>query len=282
MTSRRRRTLAGETVFEGKGIHSGEPSAVRISPNERGRGIEFSFGKKRYGVSLAKPDGSGRNTALAFPGGERVSTAEHILSAIAGVGLDDALITPLGGEFPIMDGSPLPFARAMTSIGFEETGENYEPPALASPLFAEHGPSFLAALPSDTLSVTYVIDYPESPVGTEMKNIGVTPETYMEELAPARTFCLESEIRELLGAGFGLGGDTGNVLVIGDREPEYRVRSECAAHKAADLLGDLLLAGFVPTARYICLRGGHSLHLKLVDRIKNGILTSIQYQRSEE
>jgi UDP-3-O-[3-hydroxymyristoyl] N-acetylglucosamine deacetylase len=272
VTSRPRRTLAGETVLEGKGIHSGEPSAVRISPNGGG-GIEFSFGERRYGLSQAKPDGSRRNTALVFPGGERVSTAEHLLSAIAGVGLDDALITPLGGELPIMDGSPLPFARAMASLGFEETGKDYEPPALASPLFVENGPSFLAALPSEALSVAYVIDYPGSPVGTELKDIDVTPETYMKELAPARTFCIESEISELLEAGLGQGGDAGNVLVIGARaRPEYRVRAECAAHKAADLLGDLLLAGFVPTARYVCLRGGHSLHLKLVDRIKNGIL----------
>jgi UDP-3-O-[3-hydroxymyristoyl] N-acetylglucosamine deacetylase len=272
VTPRPRRTLAGETVFEGKGIHSGEPSAVRISPNGRGRGIEFSFGARRYGVAQAKPDGSRRKTSLVFPGGECLSTAEHLLSAIAGVGLDDALITPSGGELPIMDGSPLPFARAMMSLGFDETGGNYEPPALASPLFAENGRSFLAAIPSLVMSVTYVIDYPVSPLGTELKDIDVTPETYMEELAPARTFCLESEISELQRSGFGLGGSAGNVLVIGDSKPEYRVRAECAAHKAADLLGDLLLAGFVPVARYICLRGGHSLHLKLVDRIKKGLL----------
>ena len=273
MTPRPRRTLAGEAVFEGKGIHSGEPSAVRISPNDPGKGIEFSFGEKRYGISQAKSDGSRRNTALVIPGDEPVFTAEHLLSAIVGVGLDDAVITPFGGEFPIMDGSPLPFARAMTSLGFEETGKNYEPPALASPLFVENGLSSLVALPSDTLSATYVIDYPGSPVGTELKDIDVTPETYMEELAPARTFCLESEIEKLIGAGLGLGGDIGNVMVIGARsKPEYRVRAECAAHKTADLLGDLLLAGFVPTARYICLRGGHCLHLKLVDRIKKGLL----------
>jgi UDP-3-O-[3-hydroxymyristoyl] N-acetylglucosamine deacetylase len=204
-----------------------------------------------------------------------VSTVEHLLSAVAGVGLDDALITPSGGEFPIMDGSPLSFARAMMSLGFEETAEDYEPPALASPLFVENGRSSLTALPSRRMSVTYVIDYPGSPVGVELKDIDVTPETYMEELAPARTFCLESEIGGLLRAGLGLGGDAGNVLVIGDGKPEYRVRAECAAHKTADLLGDLLLAGFVPTARYICLRGGHSLHLKLVDRIKRGLLVSI-------
>jgi UDP-3-O-[3-hydroxymyristoyl] N-acetylglucosamine deacetylase len=210
---------------------------------------------------------------LVFPSGERVSTVEHLLSAIAGVGLDDALIIPACEEFPIMDGSPLPFARAMMSIGFEKTGENHEPPALASPLFVENERSFLAAMPADMLSAAYVIDYPGSPVGTELKDIDVTPETYMEELAPARTFCLESEISELLRTGLGMGGDAGNVLVIGARsKPEYRVCAECAAHKAADLLGDLLLAGFVPTARYICLRGGHGLHLKLVDRIKKGLL----------
>jgi UDP-3-O-[3-hydroxymyristoyl] N-acetylglucosamine deacetylase len=236
---------------------------------DEGSGINFAFATGCYPVSDAIIDGSMRCTSLMFPGGERVGTVEHLMSAVAGVGLDDVLITPDGEELPIMDGSPLPFARAMTSEGFRESGEPYATPALAAPLCVDFGASSVAAVPSDELRLTYVIDYPGSAIGTEMKDAVLSGETFISELAPARTFCLRREVDALLASGRGLGGGAGNVLVVEDGEPpSYRVDRECAAHKAADLLGDLMTAGFVARAHYICVRGGHALHAKLVDRIR--------------
>ena len=119
-----------------------------------------------------------------------------------------------------------------------------------------------------------MIDYPGSAIGTEMKDVVVSEGTFMSELAPARTFCLRREIDSLLASGCGLGGGADNVLVVEDGEsPAYRVDRECAAHKAADLLGDLMTAGFVARAHYICVRGGHALHAKLVGMIKRIFLT---------
>ena len=148
MTPRGRRTLRGELTFDGVGVHSGKRSSVKVSPLEEGRGINFAFGKERYLVSNAAADGSMRSTALTFPGGERVRTVEHLMAAIAGVGLDDVVITPDGDELPIMDGSPLLFAKAMMSEGFRESGEPYALPALAAPLCVDLGASSVAALPS--------------------------------------------------------------------------------------------------------------------------------------
>jgi len=267
---RNRTTLCDEIVFEGKGIHSGRASSLRLSPYEEGQGIVFAFGANRYGIAEARADGSKRNTSLIFPEGERVATVEHLLSAIAGLGLDDALITVCGEEVPIMDGSPLPFAEAIIARGTRNFESEYIARYLDAPLCVDWRESSITALPSDEMRVTYVIDYPDSPIGTEMKSITVTPENYFSEIAPARTFCLAREVKELWEAGLGLGGGEDNVLVIGDGNPSgrYRVSRECAAHKAADLLGDLTLAGFVPQAHYVCVRGGHSLHIKLADRIK--------------
>ena len=271
---RNRTTLREEIFFEGRGIHSGCASTVKISPGGEGQGIVFSFGAKRYGITEANADGSRRSTSLIFPGGERVKTVEHVLSAIAGVGLDDVLITPEGEEMPIMDGSPLPFAEAINSSGLREFDSEYAVRSIDAPICVDLGESSIAAFPSDELRITYVIDYPGSPIGTEMKSIAVTPESYISEIAPARTFCLAGEAMKLRDEGFGLGGGENNVLIIGDDGPRggYRVNRECAAHKAADLLGDIALVGFVPGAHYICVRGGHALHAKLAGRIKRNVL----------
>ena len=271
---RRRTTLREEIIFEGKGIHTGRASSVKISPHIEGQGITFAFGTKRYCIAEAYADGSMRSTALLFPGGERVRTVEHILSAIAGLGLDDVLITPRGEEMPIMDGSPLAFAEKINSRGLREFDSEYATCRLDAPVCVDLIKSQIFALPSDELRITYVIDYPDSPIGTEMIDAAVTGESFMSRIAPARTFCLAREAEAIRASGFGLGGAADNVLIIGDGDPrgEYRVECECAAHKAADLLGDMALLGFVPCAHYICVRGGHALHIKLADRLKRSVL----------
>ena len=271
---RGRTTLLGEIVFEGKGIHTGRASSVKISPSIEGEGITFAFGARRYGIAEAQADGSMRSTSLIFPGGERVRTVEHILSAIVGFGLDDVLITPSGEEMPILDGSPLAFAEAINSRGLREFDSEYVTSSLDAPVCVDLKKSQIAALPSDELRITYVIDYPDSPIGTEMIDVTVTRESFMSQIAPARTFCLAREAEAIRASGFGLGGDEDNALIIGDDDPRggYRVNRECAAHKAADLLGDMALPGFVTRAHYICVRGGHALHIKLADRIKRSVL----------
>ena len=273
--SRSRTTLPGEIIFEGTGIHSGRASSVKISPHNEGQGITFAFGTRQYCITEAQADGSMRSTSLLFPGGERVGTVEHLLSAIAGLGLDDVLITVCGDEIPIMDGSPLPFAEAINTRGLREFDSEYVVCSLSVPVCVNLKKSQIIALPSDELKITYVIDYPDSPIGTEMMDIVVTPENFMSQIAPARTFCLAKEAEAIRASGFGLGGGEDNVLIIRDKDPaggRYRVNRECAAHKAADLLGDIMLAGFTAFAHYICVRGGHALHIKLADRIKRIIL----------
>ena len=274
---RNRTTLLGEIIFEGKGIHSGRASSVKISPHGKKQGITFAFGAKRYFITEAHACGSMRSTSLLFPGGERVRTVEHLLSAVVGVGLDDILITPDGDELPIMDGSPLSFAERIISRGLRDFDSEYVTCSLDVPICVDSEKSSIFALPSNEIRITYVIDYPDSQIGTEMIDIAVTRDNFMSQIAPARTFCLAQEVEKLQASGFGLGGNEDNVLIIGDDGPQggYRVSRECAAHKAADLLGDMALVGCVPLAHYICVRGGHALHMKLADRIKRNVLKNV-------
>ena len=136
----------------------------------------------------------------------------------------------------------------------------------------------IAAIPWEGLRVTYVIDYPGTSIGTEMKDVIINSETFMAEVAPARTFCLLSEVEHLRKSGLGLGGDAERVLVMGDGGSvgsEYRIERECVSHKITDLLVDLALAGCVADAHYVCVRGGHWLHAKLANRLKRCVLADL-------
>ena len=119
---RKRRTIKKEIFFEGFGVHSGLRSSVKIIPGPEKSGLCFSFWDRVYRIGEAQTDGSGRSSALLFPGGERIRTVEHLLAAIVGVGIDDAIISAEGEELPILDGSALTYASGLLSAGFEEYG----------------------------------------------------------------------------------------------------------------------------------------------------------------
>ena len=268
---RRRRTISAPAVFRGVGIHSGESSSVTISPSDS-RGITFKFGDVIYSIRDAVISDTSRCTSLRFPGGESLRTVEHLLSAVAGMDIDDVRIETAGEELPILDGSALPFAEKIAALGVIESEEFISPRSIYVPISFESGRSVIAALPSEKLKVTYVIDYPGTVIGTQALEIAVTPHSFLRELAPARTFATIAEVEGLKAAGLALGGSLDNTLVIGGdgilNPGGSRLERECAAHKITDLLGDMALVGFPITAHYVCYCGGHKLHAGLAARIR--------------
>ena len=243
---------------------------MTISPSDCG--IAFKFGDARYSVRDAAVSDTGRCTSLIFPGGERLRTVEHLLAAVVGMDIDDVLIEAEGEELPILDGSALPFARRIAELGTEESEEPRSQRSVYAPTAAESGRAVIAALPSEKLKVTYVIDYPGTAIGTQAMEIAVTPESFLAELAPARTFATLEEVEGLRAAGFALGGSLDNTLVVGRdgvlNRGGSRLERECAAHKITDLLGDMALVGFPITAHYICYCGGHKLHTALALKMR--------------
>lgn len=209
---------------------------------------------------------------MVFPDGSKLSTVEHLLSVIGGVGLDDVMIECDAHELPILDGSALPFAEGILEAGLVECGARENFLHITSPICIDDGVATISAIPADKTRITYIIDYPGTGIGTEMKEAFLTPDVFMSQIAPARTFALLSEIEALRGVGLAAGGSLDNALVIGADGPvggaAYRIENECAAHKALDLIGDLILLGELPVAHYICIKGGHRLHHKLTDRIR--------------
>jgi UDP-3-O-[3-hydroxymyristoyl] N-acetylglucosamine deacetylase len=236
-------------------------------------GICFRFDDDIYSVTDAKVVDSRRNTSIIFPGGQIVRMTEHLLASIVGLEIDDVLIEAAAGtELPILDGSALPFVLGLTEMGFAEKDEPAECLRLAAPICLESGESRIAAMPSDRLRVTYVIDYPNTAIGSEVKDVSVSRESFARDIAPARTFGLLSEAEALGRLGLAKGGNLDNVIVIGGEGPlnagGYRMDRECSTHKILDLMGDLALLGTTIKAGFICIKSGHELHSRLVSRMK--------------
>ena len=265
--SGRRQTLAGPSaVLSGAGLHSGAGASVRLLPGLSGTGRVFrraGDGQEIPALASNVSDTS-RCTRLSL-NGFTVQTVEHVLSALAGLGVDDALIEIDGPEVPAMDGSAAPFAQAIRDAGLREQSEDVVPLRLTQPVFVSERGCTIVALPSDKLSLTVVLDYPHfSYLGTQAAVFDGAGD-YTAQIAPARTFGFLSEIEALRAAGLGLGASFENAVVLGEAQYETPLRfsNELARHKILDLIGDLALAARPVQAEIIAVKPGHTLNVRL-------------------
>ncbi len=267
------KTLKNEIKIGGVGLHSGEESKLWMRPCGSA-GIYFRNKSGLSSVTEAVVEEDSRLTGFSLPNGAVVRTAEHLLAAIAGMGLEAVELELTGSEVPILDGSAFPFAEAIKNCGFEEIDGKRKKRAIAAPLFLEEndGGRLLAAAPAEKLTVTYIIDYSGTPIGTQKVKYDITSETFYNIISKARTFGLTSELDYLKQNGLAKGGTLDNALVFDEKGlvggQRLRFPLECVTHKVIDLLGDLTLAGEIPTAHYVAVAAGHSIHGKLTRRIK--------------
>ncbi len=263
-----RRTLARPSaVLSGVGLHSGAGASVRLLPAPSGTGLVFRCAESGQEIPawVSNVSDTSRCTRLKL-GGFEVQTVEHVLSALAGLGVDDAIIEIAGGsEVPAMDGSAAPFAAAISDAGLREQSQCVKPITPAQPVFVSERGSTIAALPSETLSFTVVLDYPHHAyLGTQAAIFGGAGD-YAAQIAPARTYGFLSEIDALRAAGLGLGASADNAVVLGETQYETPLRfsNELARHKILDLIGDLALAGRPVCAEIIAVKPGHLLNVRL-------------------
>ncbi len=267
MTERPRVTLSAPSpVFEGVGLHSGADASVCFRPAPAGAGLVFrhALTGQEIPARAANVTDTSRCTRLGRDGVE-VQTVEHVLSALTGLGVDDALIEFEGGEMPAGDGSAAPFAALIREAGLREQREVLHPLTLTQPVTVSAGAATLVVLPAERLTLTVVLDYPRHPyLGTLAATFDAGGD-YAAEIAPARTFGFLSEIEALRAAGLGLGASRENAVVLGeDRyETPLRFANELARHKLLDLMGDLSLIGRPLLAQVIAVRPSHALNTRL-------------------
>lgn len=269
--------ITEEILFKGTGIHSGEHCEVRLRPGD-GPGIFFDLQGGFFPVGSADCDGTARGTRLIFPDGSEVLTVEHLLGTLAGLGIWSAVISVTGPEIPVMDGSGAAFAE----MACKSSGDGFDiQPVPITREIAFGDPSrggFIAAIPSDSFEITYAIRYEAEGIGCQIYEGAVTPEIFLKDIAPARTFVLASEIECIRARGLGRGGAEDNVLVVDDRTrpaPELlRLQDEPVRHKVLDLVGDLATIGVPVTGRILAYRAGHDMHLELARRIRRSMTSA--------
>ena len=268
------RKLTQTIERRGVGLHSGRDFCLSIEPSDEALSLEVD------GVCLpvSKPalEGTGRGSDLVFPDGKRVRTCEHVLSALAGLGVWQAKLLVTGDfplEMPGLDGASLDLAGEIMekSVPCESEGEKPLPFALKYPVHVGDDTRFVVALPSSSFRVTYVIDYDAAAVGTQIFDYDDGSD-YLKEIAPARTFAMRSDLEKLRTAGLALGGSLDNAILVDGNRVEttggLRFTDEFVRHKTLDLLGDLACLGRPLLAHVVAVRAGHVQHLQLVERLR--------------
>ncbi|HVR75235.1 MAG TPA: UDP-3-O-acyl-N-acetylglucosamine deacetylase [Planctomycetota bacterium] len=271
------KTIRSPVTLGGVGLHTGKEVRLELSPAEPDSGVVFVRtdlpGEPRVEATTENLASSPRRTMLSKAGAE-VHTTEHLLAALFGAGVQNLTVRMDGPEVPGLDGSALPFYEAVLASGIAPQGVRAREVHLRHPLaVTERGSSIVAISREDGLSVGYTLDYSglrrgngSSGLGTQYLEIEITEETFARDIAPARTFVLEEEVRQLQAEGLGKGASTRNTLVLGKDgiiDNELRFHDEFVRHKILDLLGDLFLMGRRPHGRLIATKSGHALNVRL-------------------
>ncbi len=203
-------------------------------------------------------------------GQRRLLTVEHLLAAIAGCGISHLEIQVLGNEIPLLDGSSQDWVNAIAEIGLTQAETpRIKPPEVTQGLLCNRGEGVITATPSERFSLIGVIDFPQKAIGRQIMKIELTPDSFVKEIAPARTFGFLDQVEELRAAGLIKGGCLENALLCdGDQwlNPPLRFSNEPVRHKLLDLIGDLALVGF-PKAQVLVYRGSHGLHTDLANAL---------------
>ncbi|MEL6715616.1 MAG: 3-hydroxyacyl-ACP dehydratase FabZ, partial [Planctomycetota bacterium] len=199
-----------------------------------------------------------------------VETVEHFLAAARALRVDNLTVEMSGSEFPGLDGSSLPFVELLEGAGIVEQRAEAKVFRLEEPVFVRDGDATLVALPTDgdALTLQYVASFEEPGVESGSYQFELSPEVFRDEIAPARTFCLASEVEALQAAGLGKGATRENTVVLGDPDTQLRMTGEPVRHKMLDLIGDLSLLGSDLVAHVIATRTGHATNAELVRRLK--------------
>jgi UDP-3-O-[3-hydroxymyristoyl] N-acetylglucosamine deacetylase len=263
--SMERTSVAQEVLIEGTGLHRGGAATLVLKPGANG--IAFIKEGRRIPVSPDNIVDTRLNTTIG-DGVVRISTIEHLMSALYGMGITDCEIELRGDEIPVLDGSAMPFIQHLTEAGIRSLGLPLAPIQISSRLRAENGDAWIEAGPGP-FSLTYEIAFPEPAIGEERYCFGGLG--YEREIAPARTFGRLQDVEMMHKAGLALGGGLHNAVVVDHSiilNPEgLRFPDEFIRHKVLDALGDLWILGAPLLGEIHAFKASHALHIALVKQI---------------
>lgn len=266
-------TLARSVTFKGVGLHSGAPVTMVVHPAGEDHGIWFRRSDLAQKAALIPAcwDAvvpSRLCTLVANAAGSTVSTIEHIMAALAGSAVHNALIEIDGPEVPILDGSAAPFVAAILDAGLVAQKAPVRAIKVLKPVEVREGEAIARLEPSDMLEIDFRIDFSDAAIGRQEKVLNMSNGAFVRELSDSRTFCRNAEVIAMRERGLALGGTLENAVVFeGDKVLSpggLRHADEPVRHKMLDALGDLALAGGPLLGRYTGIRAGHALTNRLL------------------
>jgi UDP-3-O-[3-hydroxymyristoyl] N-acetylglucosamine deacetylase len=268
-------TLRDHTTLLGVGVHSGLPVSLTIHPADAGTGLRFirtgleGENHREIPADMDAVTATEFATVLGDANGPLISTAEHVLAALSGLGVDNAVVEIDGPEAPIMDGSAGPFVAAIDLVGIEALRAPRRYIKVLKPVRVAMGSAFGEILPNPRgLRIEAEVSFDHPLIGRQSLTIDVKPESFRREIARARTFGFMRDVTTLWNAGYALGASLENTLVVTDNRilnPEgARFPDEFVRHKVLDAIGDLALAGGPLLGTYRTIRGGHKLNYAVV------------------
>jgi len=264
------RTLRTVTGCRGVGLHCGQSVAMTMRPAPPDTGIVFRRLDAGADIraSWKSTIASSLSTVLSNGEGVRVSTIEHLMAALAGSEVDNAIVELDGPEVPIMDGSAAPFLHLIEHAGIVAQDEPRRAIKILKPVMVNDGETAAALLPDHGFSMSFEIDFANPLIRRQDMAVTLDPDTFRTELAPARTFGLLDDLPRLQAAGLGRGGSLDNVVVVsGSRVLNHgglRYADEFVRHKLLDAVGDLYLAGGPIIGHFRGVRSGHALTRQLL------------------
>ena len=268
-------TLAGHATLEGTSLHTGQKVSLTLKPAPEGHGFKFRRvdlpDQPFINADVDKVQTVERATTLA-EGSVKVHTVEHVISALAGMGVDNALIEMDANEPPIGDGSSLPFVEMIKKVGLLAQNVHRKVWEIREPIHQEMGDgTIITIVPSKTFKVSVTNVGPEGRF-TQYFSSEITPDTYEKDICSARTFVYYEDVKPLLDKGLIKGGSLESAVVIRGNEimskEAMRFSNEFARHKALDLIGDLMLSGIKILGHVIAVKPGHGPNTKMAAMLK--------------
>lgn len=269
----KQRTLKNTIRATGVGLHTGDKIYLTLHPAEPNSGIRFRRVDLEPPVVIeARPQhvGETKLSTTLVQGDVKVSTVEHLLSAMAGLGIDNAIVDVNAAEVPIMDGSAGPFVFLLQSAGVAEQDEPKRYIRIKKPIRVDDGDKWAAFDPFDGFKVTFTIDFEHPAFSDHLKTavMDFSSTTFVKEVSRARTFGFMRDIEFLRENNLALGGSLDNAIVVDDdkvlNEDGLRYADEFVKHKILDAIGDLYLLGYSLIGEYKGFKSGHALNNKLL------------------
>src|SRR5689334_9402158 len=266
------RTLRRSVSCTGIGLHSGNKVTLSLKPAPADSGIRFQrsdLGGLEIPATVTHLGGIQYQTGLTREA-VSVETVEHLLAALTALGIDNAIVELNSPEVPIMDGSAAPFVYLVHEAGIKRLQAPRRYLKVLRPISLTQGDKRIALYPSDHFKVTYSISFDHPLLRHQSRTMRITEESFVEDIAPARTFGFLKEVEMLRQRGLALGGSLDNAIVLGETgvlNNALRFEDEFVRHKILDVIGDLSLVGYPVVGHLVAHRAGHALHTAFAARI---------------